>query len=398
MFYITGLTPNCQTILYTDLQVRKHEDIQFIDCQSTISIDYIDLPKDFKCMAADSIQPIELEVSVNNAPEDSKVFVKIEAHSLPTVEEYLLYCYFELAFTTKQNIFFEPSPNTWHYLTIGELKGNISAVANCESYLRTEDDIENNTILELMRDDKGRFFTYDFGVPTTDIQDATSVLNVTSDAVTTYRFKVNQFHDIGGSLTIETSLLMSLKYYMGYTRSLTDGVLEFSAEHPYIKVVICMDVGHASVPLVDGQCRYNDRITPALFSLNSTDSESVYDKIIIPYPDSGVWYLSFRLFCDSTVCPCKTSTDGKKYYVNPNAIDRDDFKVVSANDTRVGESQCNASIVLSISSNTCVGGRCLNRGNCLLNTFGGMVMSYCQCSSGFGGENMLLYKKNDSKW
>lgn len=374
--------------MYTDLQVRRQDNIQLIDCQSGISIDHIDLPKNFKCIAADSIEAIKLDVTVNKAPEDSKVFVKIQALALPTVEEYMLYCYFEP--TGTQSIFFEPSPNTWHYLTIGELKGNLSAIANCESYSRTEDDFDNNTIFELMRDDRGRFFTYDFGLPTTDIHDATSIVNITSEEVTTYRFKVNQFHDIGGCLTIETSLLLSLKYYMGYRRDLTDGLLEFSGENPYMKVVICMDVGHASVPLESGQCRYNDRITPALFALNSTDSDSVYDKIIIPYPDSGVWYLSFRLFCDSTVCPCKTSADGKKYYVDPNPLNRDDFKVVNPNNTRYGEEQCNASIVLSISSNACVGGTCLNRGNCLLNTFGGMVMSYCQCSSGFGGENIFV--------
>lgn len=269
-------------------------------------------------------------------------------------------------------------------------------VTDCESYYTRESDkgIDNHTVEELMRDDKGRFFAFDYGFPTTDIQDSTSLVNLTASDVTTVRFQVNQFHDIGGTLSIEASLLMSLKYYMGYKREPKKGLLAFTEDNQYFRTVICLDVGHASIPLEDGTCRYNDHIKPALFVLNSTDSDTIYGKVFIPYPDSGLWYLSFRLFCDSVVCPCRLSEDGNKYYVETNSsknIKISDVITVASNQTRLGETNCNSTVVLSISSTSCVSGRCQNRGSCLLNTFGGMVMSYCACTSGFGGKILNLF-------
>lgn len=324
---------------------------------------------------------------MRDAPENSSIFVKIQALSLPTETEYLLYCHFEPNIRSNINITFEPHPNTWHYLFIGPVStDNVTKIPNCESYYtRPDEEVDqvNESPLELMRDDKGRFFTFDFGLPTSDIQDATSILNITSGEVVTTRFIVSPFRDIGGTLSLEVSLLMSLKYYMGYTRDLRkDSSLAFTEDNPYKRLVICMGLNHFSTPLEDGRCRYNDRITSALFVLNTTDSNTIYDKIFIPYPESGVWYLSFRLFCDSVVCPCPTSDNGSTYYVNGEGND----KVVITNDTRLGDKRCNASVVLSISSGSCVAGRCQNRGSCMLNTFGGMVMSFCSCPPGYGGK------------
>ncbi|KOB71277.1 Uncharacterized protein OBRU01_08413, partial [Operophtera brumata] len=309
-----GLVAVCQTILYTDLQVRKANEIEVIDCYRGVTVDYTEIPAYFKCITIDSVERISFNLTIVNASTiQNEVSFKVQALSLPTEENYLINCAFDPRINTVQTIVFAPHPNAWHYIHLDHVKGNASAIADCESYYpkAVEQEIDNHTVLDFMRDDKGRFFTFDYGLPTTDLQDVTSLINITSGETKSLRFKVNQFLDTGGSIAIEASLLMSIKYFMGYKRQYKSGsLLAFTEDNQFFKAVICMDIGHASLPLANGRCRYNDKEKPALFVLNSTDSESIYDKVVIPFPESGTWYLSLRLFCDSVVCPCRTSDDG----------------------------------------------------------------------------------------
>lgn len=313
----------------------------------------------------------------------------MQALSIPTDDQYLLKCAFDPKEDKAQLINFTPHPSAWHYLYVDHVKGNASKYVNCESYLRTDldndDGISNHSLIDLMRDDKGRFFSFDYGLPTTDMHDVTSLVNLTSGEIKSLRFKVNQFLDIGGSLTIEASLLMSLKYYMGYKRELKKGsLLAFSEDEKFVRAVICLDIGHPSIPLRNGKCKYNDKEVPAFFVLNSTDSDSIYDKGIVPFPDAGTWYLTLRLFCDEVVCPCPTSDNGTKYYVG-SKLNKDKVFGPVWNHTKEATSECNATVLLSVSSMSCVSGRCSSHGDCLLNTFGGLVMSFCACTGGYGG-------------
>ncbi|XP_075982697.1 post-GPI attachment to proteins factor 6 [Anticarsia gemmatalis] len=395
-----GLVADCQTILYTDLQIKRQENIELIDCYEGITIDYSELPAQFKCMSLDTVEAISLNLTILNTPTDfQEVAFQVQALSLPTDDNNLVHCAFNPRENNVQVITFLPNPTVWHYVKLDYVEGNASKIADCESYyLRTDiDELTNHTIIDLMRDDKGRFFTFDYGLPTADLQDATSLVNITSSEIKSLRFKVNQFLDIGGSLTIAASLLMNLKYYMGYKRAFKkDSLLAFTEDNQFFRAVICMDIGHPSIPLESGHCSYNDKVKPALFVLNSTDSESIYDKTYIPFPDSGVWYLTFRIFCDQVVCPCETANNGTTYYVD-TAADKEGSSVIPGNGTRVGTSECNATIVLTVSSMSCVSGKCSNHGNCLLNTFGGLVMSFCSCSAGYGSWDCSDSTRMDSR-
>ncbi|XP_049878117.1 post-GPI attachment to proteins factor 6 [Pectinophora gossypiella] len=396
-----GLVADCNTILYTDLQVKREDEIELIDCYSGLTIDSADIPANFKCMSLDNASPISFNITVTNTSNSSNILFRVQALSLPTEEEYLITCAFDPKLNNIQTITFIPNPISWHYIQVEPIQ-NTSKYADCESYYyRTDiEETDNHTVLDLMRDDKGRFFTFEYGLPTTDVQDATSLINITSNEIKSVRFKVNQFIDIGGNLAIEASLLMSLKYYMGYRREMKKGaLLGFTQENQFYRAVICLDIGHTSIPLETGHCKYNDKVKPALFVLNSTDSESIYEKTIIPYPDSGTWYLTSRLFCDEVVCPCRTSHNGTKYYVDAEAADKEGENLSGefTNYTREGETNCNATLVLSISSTSCLNGRCSNHGNCLLNTFGGLVMSFCSCSAGYGGWDCSDDSRMDSR-
>ncbi|KAI5635868.1 transmembrane protein 8A [Phthorimaea operculella] len=403
-----GLVPKCDTIFYTDLQVKLKEHIQIIDCYSGLVVDYNDVPAVYKCAALSTIEPISLNITVTNTnvTNSESILVRIQAQSLPSDEDYLVRCAFDPSSSNINTITFNPYPKSWHYIQLERkrIEHNSSQYADCESYFyRTDlEDTENNhTLLTFMRDDKGRFFTFEYGLPTTDMQDVTSLINITASEIKTVRFKVNELIDIGGNLAIEISLLMSLKYYMGYRRAMKKGaLLAFTDENQFFKVVICMDIGHASIPLESGHCKFNDHVKPAFAVLNSTDSESIYKKLLIPYPESGTWYLTFRLFCDKVVCPCRTSHNGTKYYVDAVGSEAENEENISGeltNHTREGQKDCNATVVLSVSSTSCMSGKCHNHGVCMLNTFSGMVMSFCQCKSGYGGWDCSDDSRMDSK-
>lgn len=347
-------------------------------------------------MTVDNILPISINISIYNTnTSSSELQLKVQALSLPSNEENLISCAFDPKVENSIKVTFSPHPSAWHYIKFDHIIGNRSLIADCESYLRTgTEDVENGTVVSLMRDGKDSFFSYDYGVSTTDIHDSTSLVNLTSGEIKTLRFNVNQFVDIGGTLIIEASLLMSLKYYMGYKRELKkSALLSFTEENQFFKTVICLSINHPSIPLSTGNCKYNDNVKPALFVLNSTDSESIYEKVLIPFPESGTWYLTLLLFCDKIVCPCRMSENGTQYYVDASGVDiGDKISSESGNNTRDGVTNCNTTVVLSISSKLCVSGQCSNRGSCQLNTFGGLVMSFCSCPSGYGGKNCLLIR------
>ncbi|VVD00981.1 unnamed protein product [Leptidea sinapis] len=395
-----GLVANCRTILYTDLQVKREEDIEIIDCYNDIPLTKI--PVLYKCMARDTTDSLTLVFEVNDVVANNTsefLTFQIQTFSIPSDENYLVYCKYSPGLNFVNTVIsFNPAPNSWHYIKIDYINGNASKIADCESYTGDSVDEVNKTVVDLMRDDKGRFFTFDYGLPTTDLQDATSLVNITSNETKSLRFKVNQFLDIGGNLAIEASVLMSLKYFMGYKRQfVNETLLTFTEDDKFFKVVICMEIDKPSIPLETGKCKFNDNVKPALFVLNSTDSDSIYDKVIIPYPESGTWYLTFRLFGDKVVCPCRKFDNGTKYYVETNPSRRVEGTDILANDTREGGTEGNATVVLSISSTSCINGRCSNDGACGLNTFGGLVMSFCSCSAGFGGWDCSDDSRMDTK-
>ncbi|XP_023938820.1 post-GPI attachment to proteins factor 6 [Bicyclus anynana] len=382
-----GLVADCHTILYTDLQIKPHDPVRYLNCYKSLTVDYDELPVQYKCLARDGLEPIKLDVNViNNTISNAYITVKVQSNSPPTENDYILYCKFPSQNKT-QMVMFHTHPKTHHYIQLDVNEGNGTDIKDCESYDENNfDENENRSLTALMRDDQDRFFTFAFGLPTTDLQDVTSLINLTASEIKVLRFEVNQFLDIGGSLAIESSLIiMSKGYYGGYKRERVKGtLLGFTEDNQFFKVVICLNIGHASIPLQSGFCRFNDKLTPALFVLNSTDSDSIYDKMIIPYPEGGLWYLTMRLFCDKVVCPCPTSADGTKYYVGTTEKDSDDLSTFS-NVTRDGVTACNTTVLLSLSSASCVSGKCSNHGNCGLNTFSGLVMSFCSCSAGYGG-------------
>ncbi|XP_046971562.1 post-GPI attachment to proteins factor 6 [Vanessa cardui] len=383
-----GLVADCHTILYTDLQLKSDDTSRYMNCYKPLSLEYETLPTLFKCKSEDNLKPIKLDLNIaTTTVPTSKITVRVQSESSPTEDNFILFCVFDPSVNNNQVVTFHAYPNAVHFINLDIIDGNTSNITDCDSYATSDlDETDNQTLVSLMRDDKDRFFAFDYGLPTTDLQDVTSLVNLSSNEIRSMRFEINQFIDIGGSLTIETSLLMSLKYYMGYKRELKKGaLLAFTEENQFFKVVVCLDISHASVPLESGHCKFNDRIKPALFVLNSTDSESIYDKVIIPFPEGALWYLTFRLFCDSVVCPCRTSHNGTRYYVDTTENSGEIDSTTFSNVTREGETECNATVVLSISSNSCVNGRCSNHGNCGINTFSGLVMSFCSCSSGYGG-------------
>lgn len=78
----------------------------------------------------------------------------------------------------------------------------------------------------------------------------------------------------------------------------------------FLQVVACIRPHNLEVPDMSGNCTFNGVSTASQIVINSTLTNS---SISIPYPETGVWYASFRLFCDKC-SPCSCSEDCKQQY------------------------------------------------------------------------------------
>lgn len=382
MFKITGLDADCQTILYSDLQVKLEENILQIDCYAGVAIAYNVLPALYKCMSL-SGDAISLNVKTTDY---RKQYIAIDALSIPTEDNNIVYCSLERK-ASIQVITFIPHPAVWHYIQIGNIEGDLSRLPDCKiNYARSDDKFSNHTIIDLIRVDKGRFFAFNYSLPYNSYDDLNTI-NINSSEIKSLRFKINQFVDIGGSLLISASLLMKLRYYVRYRRDLEKQPrLAYTHDQEFVNVVICMDIGHPSIPLQTGQCKYNNRLTPALFVLDSKDPESIYSKTYIPFPESGTWYLTLRIFCDAGIY--RPAENLSMNHVNTPADKEEDSNASEDNYSSFTDtSECSATIVLVVSSMSCVNSRCNNHGECRLHSVGGLVMSFCSCRDGYGSKS-----------
>lgn len=328
--------------------------------------------------------------------------LKVQGRSLPTDDENLSICAVNL--NEKQNdinIIFYPYPNEWHYLEItygndDMLTSQVSKINLCSASEKFVDrnqstDLGDSSVFELVRDTKSEYFTFEYNLPPNMNDYSPTLVNLTSGNVTYMKFNIFPVQDIGGTLSLGATLKMDLKYYMGYKREKTPtSEYYFTDIDHFFKVVVCIGLDKALIPLVNETCFINGKVKPAIIVINSTDSDSVSNIVHIPYPEIGAWYVTMAIFCDKeSVCPCKTELEKNetKYLVKAGE------RAVNGTDLRIGSDKCNASIVFSVSSAPCLGGKCGLNGACNFYMSGGFIYSSCRCKGGYAG-NLYLFIYN----
>lgn len=326
--------------------------------------------------------------------------LKVQGRSLPADDENLSVCAVNLKEKPNDvNIKFSPYPNEWHYLEVAygsddALNSQASNITLCLANEKLQEhkqsgDLGNSSMFELVRDTKSEYFTFEYNLPPNTNEYSPTLLNLTSGNVTYLKFNIFPVQDIGGTLSLGATLKMDLKYYMGYKREKTNmSEYYFTEKDPFYKVVVCVGLDKALIPLVNETCFINNKVKPATIVINSTDSDSVSNIVHIPYPEIGVWYITMAIFCDKeSVCPCKTELEKNetKYLVKAGG------SALSGTDLRLGSNKCNTSIVFSVSSAPCLGGKCGLNGACNFYMSGGFIYSSCRCKGGYAGNLYSCY-------
>ncbi|KAJ8963972.1 hypothetical protein NQ314_005231 [Rhamnusium bicolor] len=338
----------------------------------------------------------------------------------------------ELVFpnTTSANILYWVKPNSWHYIEIkfqNETVQNKEEMSNLTFKIRYFSDIlsdESNTLenriiynnsiskiyynkmtnvipykhYDLVRESSTESFLFSFELEEELDSNVAVPINMTNGHFSLFKFNVREGSDTGGTL----QFIMAFKPKIKRKNSRFIFVNE-PEEHV---IIACIRKGRMELPTWPNNC-VSDRINkPAQLVLNKTVENST---ILIPFPESGTWYATFKLFCGKCE-PCNCSDDCQERYeactinCELNCINGENCSycaydcrnIVIESESCAGcncdgpcmkneNNTCNSSIVFDIGSQPCVSGRCSGNGRCMFMVSDGVVFSTCVCSNKYRG-------------
>ncbi|CAG9821030.1 unnamed protein product [Phaedon cochleariae] len=223
-------------------------------------------------------------------------------------------------------------------------------------------------------------------------------INMTNTHFSLLKFKIRDGTDVGGTL----QFIMAFKPRV--RRSTSRIVLEPEPENQVI--VACIRKGIIEVPTWPNSCVSNGVEKPAQLILNKTIENST---ILIPYPESGMWYATFKLFCGTCV-PCNCPQHCQEQYEDCtkdcylNCVIEGNCELCSVNCSKqiIASDECkgcncdgpclknenvtcNSSIVFDIGSHPCIFGQCSRNGRCMYMVSDGVVFSTCVCMNKYRG-------------
>ncbi|XP_023173594.2 uncharacterized protein LOC111601306 isoform X2 [Drosophila hydei] len=316
----------------------------------------------------------------------------------------------------------------------------------------------------LLRQSYHEFFMFDFDLQPDVNGTVPTLLNLTALSPAGFAFELGEVHDIGGTLTFAVSMKPEVRIISELKQasptmspaSERGGILaeklvgnlddvevmmgqeQQPSNNQSMQIIVCMRLGVPGVPTWPDKCRYGQRLLPASSIINNTD---IMGLIHVPFPESGLWYVTMGLFCHGAETARVTIIDSVKEFVrqhlnllqemrspcacaanakiHENCIGSKDclagmnetetLKVKecmmdskctdnylemtrlfdvhhrSATEQHFALENCNTSVVFSISSSPCVAGRCGRFGRCYHYMSGGFVFSTCVCMKGYRG-------------
>lgn len=316
----------------------------------------------------------------------------------------------------------------------------------------------------LLRQSYREFFMFDYDLQPDANGTVPALLNLTAQSAAGFAFELGDVYDIGGTLTFAISMKHDLRFSNEYKtpqpttsppserggilaeklvaglddNSLIMGQEQISRSNQSMQIIVCMHLGEPGVPTWPDKCRYGQRLMHASSIVNNTD---LMGLIHVPFPESGLWYVTMGLYCHGAETARVTIIDSVKEFVRQHAdLLREmrvpcacagnaggyercirsreclasmnetetlkvkecmmDFKCTpdyvemtrlfeihhkSATEQHFALDNCNTSVVFSISSSPCVAGRCGRFGRCYHYMSGGFVFSTCVCMKGYRG-------------
>ncbi|CAH1976080.1 unnamed protein product [Acanthoscelides obtectus] len=249
----------------------------------------------------------------------------------------------------------------------------------------------------LVRDGLSDTFTFSF-VLESEMQHNTIIpVNMTNDHFSAFKFSIRDGTEIGGTL----QFIMAFKPRLRRI----DKAVSFESEPKSNVIVACLSRYVMELPVWPNKCVTRNSERTSELILNSTVENST---ILVPYPELGTWYATFKLFChncSSCNCPencqdsfnacvdaceldCDISCQDCITNCSRALIETEECKGCDCDGPclRKGAPSCNSSIVYDISSRQCISGQCSPNGLCRFMVSDGVVFSTCNCINKYRGK------------
>ncbi|CAO1444482.1 unnamed protein product [Diamesa hyperborea] len=367
-----GLSASCETLLLSEMAiVRAHPKIITPNAsyKDTIATNATE-PRSYKFFVPRNVDICTWRLTIVRTCNDcTDLSFFVQSHSLPNHKNYLQNAIVNVTQANETIIDFYPHENAWHYVDLDFLVGE-----TIKSTIIKSRGFRN---YPLLRQTYREFFMFDYDL-LPDVNGTVPLsINMTAGVTTLMKFDVGDVYDIGGTL----SFAIAMKYDISGnvidstpTHANSDeGVEQAYAEKLVSEesnkfrsnqtVIVCMRLNEPGIPTWPDKCVYGRQIFPASSVINNTDADSGTGLIHVPFPESGIWYVTLGLFCHgSEQSVAAGSNYGSSY-----------------------DGSCNTSVVFTISSSPCVAGRCGRNGRCYHYMSGGFVFSTCLCLKFYRG-------------
>ncbi|ALC46842.1 CG13654 [Drosophila busckii] len=308
----------------------------------------------------------------------------------------------------------------------------------------------------LLRQSYREFFLFDYDLQPDGNGTVPEQVNLTAQSAAGFAFEVGDVYDIGGTVTFAVSMNQEKEQMpvlpTTSTSSERGGILAEKLvggldETPLTKeqrnnqsmqLIVCMHLNLPGVPTWPDKCRYGSRLLQASSIVNHTENMG---QIHVPFPETGIWYVTMGLYCHGAETarvtiidsvkdfvrqyssllqdmnpPCSCAAHAKAYELCINNQDclagmnesetlkvkecmmekkctdnymemtrRFEVHHKAATEQHFAIDNCTTSVVFTISSSPCVSGRCGRFGRCYHYMSGGFVFSTCVCVKGYRG-------------
>ncbi|XP_063607987.1 post-GPI attachment to proteins factor 6-like isoform X1 [Penaeus indicus] len=184
----------------------------------------------------------------------------------------------------------------------------------------------------------GGNFVFEFDLPPDENGSVPLLLNITNDSPTLLTFNLEPIIDIGGTLSVE----LAVSPFMNIT------LHNFTVD-------ACVSHGKRKEPNLDVDAEFKCPRGHGLH-VNTSSLSAAATSVLIPFPEPGPWYLTLRSGC---------------YLSNASEVTE-----CTVNETTV---------LFSITSASCLHGKCGRYGSCYQYISGGFIFSTCVCDAGYRG-------------
>ncbi|XP_050308221.1 post-GPI attachment to proteins factor 6 isoform X2 [Anthonomus grandis grandis] len=430
----SGLTQSCRAYVDATVYTVRIESITISDNELIEVISNTNQSRYFKYFVPDGVD--HTIIYIENMKLSSKireVTLRVQAGRPPSKHSYIFKQNLDIKRSTYQTAF-KTDPGVWHYILftfylnsadtdVSQLKFRLKLFSNklpaSESFVSQSmanitlynmsviykhyqsnriTDIQPYKEFTLAREEMAESFGFTYKLQAEMTTNMFVPINVTGEEFTALKFILHRGTDVGGTL----QYIIAFKPRV----SRNNGFIHLTKEPEHHVVIGCIQRNTIAVPTWPNTCVSNQESTLAPLILNSTVTNNT---VLIPYPENGVWYASFKLFCgkcEPCVCPDSCDREFENCVIDCELNGKNDeydgcFKNCSS--AVIGSSECascdcdgpckkknstdacKSAVVFDISSRPCYFGECGKHGTCGLFIAEGVAYSSCLCHDSYRG-------------